>query len=46
MSGIRHGDHHIEYELDTATWLGPYGQNGATVESAQEIGDLFRCLGP
>ena len=24
MSGDRHGDTHVEYELDTATWLGPY----------------------
>ena len=45
MSGIRHGDHHIEYELDTATWLGPYRPSGATVESAQEVGDLFVASG-
>ncbi len=24
MSGTRHGDTHVEYILDTATWLGPY----------------------
>jgi 2-dehydropantoate 2-reductase len=24
MSGLRHGDAHVEYELDTETWLGPY----------------------
>src|SRR5438132_10503194 len=24
MSGVRHSDAHVEYELDTATWLGPY----------------------
>ena len=24
MSGVRHGDTHVEYELDTETWLGPY----------------------
>ena len=23
MSGIRHSDAHVEYELDTATWMGP-----------------------
>ena len=24
MSGVRHGDTHVEYELDTETWLGPF----------------------
>jgi len=24
MSGVRHGDTHVEYELDTETWMGPY----------------------
>jgi 2-dehydropantoate 2-reductase len=24
MSGLRHSDTHVEYELDTETWLGPY----------------------
>jgi 2-dehydropantoate 2-reductase len=24
MSGVRHSDAHVEYELDTETWLGPY----------------------
>jgi 2-dehydropantoate 2-reductase len=24
MSGVRHSDAHVEYELDTATWMGPY----------------------
>ena len=24
MSGSRHGDNHVEMELDTATWLGPF----------------------
>jgi len=24
MSGTRHGDTHVEYVLDTATWIGPY----------------------
>ncbi|HEV8249218.1 MAG TPA: 2-dehydropantoate 2-reductase [Gaiellaceae bacterium] len=25
MSGTRHSDTHVEYVLDTETWLGPYG---------------------
>jgi 2-dehydropantoate 2-reductase len=28
MSGIRHGDAHVEYELDTPTWMGPYAGTG------------------
>ena len=24
MSGTRHSDTHVEYVLDTETWLGPY----------------------
>ena len=24
MSGTRHGDTHVQYELDTATWMGPF----------------------
>jgi 2-dehydropantoate 2-reductase len=26
MSGTRHADTHVEYILDTETWLGPYGK--------------------
>ena len=26
MSGTRHEDTHVEYILDTETWLGPYGE--------------------
>jgi 2-dehydropantoate 2-reductase len=26
MSGTRHSDAHVEYILDTETWLGPYGE--------------------
>jgi 2-dehydropantoate 2-reductase len=26
MSGTRHSDTHVEYVLDTETWLGPYGE--------------------
>jgi 2-dehydropantoate 2-reductase len=26
MSGTRHADDHVEYILDTETWLGPYGE--------------------
>ena len=36
MSGVRHADAHIEYELDTETWLGPFAGT-ATYEQAQEV---------
>jgi 2-dehydropantoate 2-reductase len=40
MSGVRHSDAHVEYELDTETWLGPYGGT-TTYERAQEIEALL-----
>jgi 2-dehydropantoate 2-reductase len=36
MSGVRHSDTHVEYELDTETWLGPFGGT-TTFEQAQQI---------
>jgi 2-dehydropantoate 2-reductase len=38
MSGNRRSDTHVEYILDTATWLGPYGQTPfATVVEAADL---------
>jgi 2-dehydropantoate 2-reductase len=31
MSGTRHSDTHVEYILDTETWLGPYGDTPYTI---------------
>jgi 2-dehydropantoate 2-reductase len=40
MSGVRHADDHVEYELDTETWLGPF--DGTTsFERAQEVEALL-----
>ena len=39
MSGTKHGDGHVEYILDTETWIGPYA--GAPFALAQEAGDLI-----
>jgi 2-dehydropantoate 2-reductase len=39
MSGTRHDDAHVEYILDTETWLGPYGETPFSV--VQEIADLL-----
>jgi len=44
MSGVRHSDAHVEYELDTETWLGPYAGT-ATYEHAQEIEALLVSSG-
>jgi 2-dehydropantoate 2-reductase len=39
MSGTKHSDTHVEYILDTATWLGPYG--GTPYERVQELARLL-----
>jgi 2-dehydropantoate 2-reductase len=40
MSGVRHSDAHVEYELDTETWLGPFAGT-TSFEHAQEIEALL-----
>ena len=40
MSGVRHSDAHVEYELDTETWLGPFAAT-TTYERAREIEALL-----
>jgi 2-dehydropantoate 2-reductase len=44
MSGVRHSDAHVEYELDTETWLGPFADT-STFERAQEIESLLVSSG-
>jgi 2-dehydropantoate 2-reductase len=44
MSGVRHSDAHVEYELDTETWLGPFADT-ATYEQAQEVEALLVASG-
>ena len=43
MSGTRHSDTHVEYVLDTETWLGPYGDTPA--EAAEETAALIASSG-
>jgi len=43
MSGTRHGDAHVEYILDTETWVGPYGDTPEAVPV--EIAELIRASG-
>jgi 2-dehydropantoate 2-reductase len=45
ISGIRHSDAVIEYELDTETWLGPYAGSSTPLELAQAAGELFEASG-
>jgi len=45
MSGRRHSDVHVEYELDTATWLGPWAGGTATYQQAQDVADLISRSG-
>ncbi len=41
MSGTRHSDTHVQYELDTATWLGPFEPRGTSFAVVQEVADLI-----
>ncbi|HEY2543459.1 MAG TPA: 2-dehydropantoate 2-reductase [Gaiellaceae bacterium] len=43
MSGTRHDDAHVEYVLDTATWIGPY--RGTTADHAEAVAALIRTAG-
>jgi len=43
MSGTRHTDTHVEYILDTETWLGPY--EDTPFEHVREIADTIVALG-
>lgn len=45
MSGNRQSDVHVEYELDTATWLGPWARRHATYEQVQAVADLINAAG-
>jgi 2-dehydropantoate 2-reductase len=43
MSGTRHEDTHVEYILDTETWLGPF--NGTPYERVEELTGLIERAG-
>jgi 2-dehydropantoate 2-reductase len=45
MSGSRHSDTHVQYELDTATWLGPFEPSGAPFALAQQVAELIVAAG-
>ena len=41
MSGTRHSDTHVQYELDTATWLGPFEPGHTPFSVVQQAADLL-----
>jgi 2-dehydropantoate 2-reductase len=43
MSGTRHGDEHVEYVLDTATWIGP--NRDTTEADARRVAALLVSAG-
>jgi 2-dehydropantoate 2-reductase len=43
MSGTRHADTHVEYVLDTATWIGP--SRGTTGDDARAVAALIASSG-
>jgi 2-dehydropantoate 2-reductase len=43
MSGTRHDDTHVEYILDTATWIGPY--RDTTPDDARAVAELIVSSG-
>jgi 2-dehydropantoate 2-reductase len=45
MSGTRHSDTHVQYELDTATWLGPFEPSGTPFSTVTDAADLIIASG-
>lgn len=45
MSGVRHADTHVEYELDTATWMGPWAQHGPPFDFVRSVAELVNNSG-
>ena len=41
MSGTRHSDTHVQYELDTPTWMGPFEPSGTPFSVVKEAADLI-----
>jgi 2-dehydropantoate 2-reductase len=41
MSGTRHSDTHVQYELDTATWMGPFEPRHTPFSVVKEAADLI-----
>ena len=45
MSGTKHSDTHVQYELQTATWLGPFEPRNTPMSLVNEVADLIKASG-
>ena len=45
MAGTKHSDVHVEYELDTATWIGPRAGSQASYADALSVAELINKSG-
>ncbi len=45
MSGTKHSDTHVQFELDTATWIGPFEPRHTAYAPVKEAADLISAGG-
>jgi 2-dehydropantoate 2-reductase len=45
MSGTKHSDTHVQYELDTATWLGPFEPRHTPYALIEDAAELIKAGG-
>jgi 2-dehydropantoate 2-reductase len=45
MSGTKHSDTHVQFELDTATWIGPFEPRHTAYALVKEAADLITASG-
>jgi 2-dehydropantoate 2-reductase len=45
MSGTKHSDTHVQYELNTATWVGPFEPRHTPLSIVKEAADLINSSG-
>src|ERR1017187_9891147 len=45
MSGTRHSDTHVQYELDTPTWMGPFEPTATPFSVVKEAAELIVAAG-
>jgi 2-dehydropantoate 2-reductase len=45
MSGTKHSDTHVQLELDTATWIGPFEPRHTSYALVKETADLIKAGG-
>jgi 2-dehydropantoate 2-reductase len=45
MSGTRHSDTHVQYELDTPTWMGPFEATGTPFDVVRQAAELIVASG-